>query len=271
MYNPEEVSLPSRSETELDDLPDFYRDVYEGDFFQLQGLYTDPGPEIQEEAIKEIIAVTYGMVSYLDHEVGRVVDALGNNGLREDTVVIFLSDHGEMMGDHWMIRKGPFQFEGLLRVPMIWNWPGTFREGKRVETVTSHEDLMPTILDLCDVTSPHAVYEPSYRDGPDTWPGESLLPLLTNEADPRDRLTVVETDEDYLGISPRTLINDKYKLTLYPEQEYGELFDLHEDPEELNNLWDDKASKALKSRLYRKLLDQLVLQEGAVPSRRNVA
>jgi len=271
MYDPEDVELPARSESELDDLPPFYRDVYEGDFFQLQGLYTEPGPEVQDEAIKEIIAVTYGMVSYLDHEVGRVVDALERNGLREDTVVVFLSDHGEMMGDHWMIRKGPFQFEGLLRVPMIWSWPGEFQAGKRVETVTSHEDLMPTMLELCDITSPHAVYEPSYRDGPATWPGESLLPLLNGEADPRDRSTVVETDEDYLGIWPRTLIDDRYKLTVYPDEEYGELFDLQEDPDELDNLWNDDAAEDLRNRLYRKLIDQLVLQEGAVPSRRNVA
>lgn len=271
MYDPENIELPTRREGELDDLPPFYQDIYEGDFFQLQGLYTDPGPEVQEEAIKEIVATTYGMVSHIDHELGRVMDALEEQGLREDTIVIFVSDHGEMTGDHWMIRKGPFQFEGLLRVPMIWNWPGHFEEGKRVETVTSHEDLFPTMLELCDVTSPHAVYRPSYRKSPPTWPGESLRPLLETDADPRDRSTVVETDEDYLGIWPRSLITDRYKLTVYPEQEYGELFDLHEDPGELHNLWNDDAKSDLKDRLYRELVDRLVMQEGAVPSRQNVA
>ena len=271
MYDPEDVTLPARREGELEDLPPFYRDVYEGDFFQLQGLYTDPGPEVEEEAIKEIIATTYGMVSYIDNEVGRVMSALEEQGLREDTIMVFISDHGEMMGDHWMIRKGPFQFEGLLRVPMIWNWPGEFREGKRVETVTSHEDLLPTMLNLCGVTSPHAVYRPSYRESPPTWPGDSLLPLLATDSDPRDRSTVVETDEDYLGIWPRTLITDRHKFTVYPEREYGELFDLDEDPRELHNRWHDDSYDDLKDRLYRELVDKLVLQEGAVPSRRNVA
>lgn len=271
MYNPEDVELPTRREGELDDLPPFYQNVYEGDFFQLQGLYTDPGPEVQDEAIKEIIATSYGMISYLDHELGRVMSALEEQGLREDTVVLFLSDHGEMMGDHWMIRKGPFQFEGLLRVPMIWSWPGHFEEGKRVETVASHEDLLPTMLDLCSVTSPHAVYEPSYRESPPTWPGDSLLPLLTSDADPRDRSTIVETDEDYLGLWPRTLVTDRYKLTIYPEQGYGELFDLKNDPEELHNLWDNDEYSDVKDSLYKELIDELVLQEGAIPSRRNVA
>lgn len=271
MYDADDVELPTRREGELDDLPPFYRDVYAGDFFQLQGLYTDPGPEVEDEAIKEIIATSYGMVSYLDHEVGRVVSALEERGLREDTVVVFLSDHGEMMGDHWMIRKGPFQFEGLLRVPMIWNWPGHFAGGKRVETICSHEDFMPTMLDLCGVTSPHAAYEPSYRDGPPTWPGDSLLSLLTGDDDPRDRSTIVETDEDYLGIWPRTLVTDQHKFTVYPGEEYGELFDLHEDPGELHNRWDDPDYADRKNQLYRQLVDRLVQQEGAVPSRRNVA
>lgn len=271
MYDPDDVSLPTRREGELDDLPPFYRDVHAGDFFQLQGLYTEPGPEVRDEAIREIIATSYGMVSYLDHEVGRVVSALEERGLREDTVVVFLSDHGEMMGDHWMIRKGPFQFEGLLRVPMIWNWPGHFAEGKRVGTVCSHEDFMPTMLDLCGVTSPYAAYEPPYRDGPATWPGDSLSPLLTGDDDPGDRSTVVETDEDYLGIWPRTLITDQHKLTVYPDQEYGELFGLDADPGELHNRWNDPDYADLKDRLYRQLVDKLVLQEGAVPSRRNVA
>lgn len=271
MYDPADVSLPTRREGELDSLPPFYSDVYEGDFFQLQGLYTDPQPEVNEDAIKEIIATTYGMVSYIDHEVGRVMDALEDRGLRENTVVIFLSDHGAMMGDHWMLRKGPFQFEGLLRVPMIWSWPNQFAEGKRVETVCSHEDFLPTILDLCNVTSPHTTYEPSYREEPSSWSGRSLAPLLADDIDEMDRSVVVENDEDYLGLRLRTLITDQYKLTVYPNEDYGELFDLNADPEELHNRWDDTEYAETKNRLYRELIDNLVLQEGAVPSRRNVA
>lgn len=271
MYDPEDVSLPTRREGELEDLPPFYDDVYEGDFFQLQGLYTDPQPEVNEDAIREIIATTYGMVSYLDHEVGRVMEALEEHGLRENTVVVFLSDHGAMMGDHWMLRKGPFQFEGLLRVPMIWSWPDQLAEGKRVKTVCSHEDFLPTMLDLCNVTSPHAAYEPSYRESPSSWPGRSLTPLLTDEVDEMERSVIVENDEDYLGLRARTLITDQYKLTVYPDEDYGELFDLYSDPKELHNRWNDAEYADSKNRLYQKLVDNLVLQEGAVPSRRNVA
>lgn len=271
MYDPKDVSLPTRHEDELDNLPPFYNDVYEGDFFQLQGLYTDPRPEVNEDSIREIIATTYGMVSYIDHEVGRVMEALEARRLRENTVVVFLSDHGAMMGDHWMLRKGPFQFEGLLRVPAIWSWPNHFAEGKRVETICSHEDFLPTMLDLCDVTSPHAAYEPSYREDPSSWAGRSIVPLLTDRVNEMDRSVVVENDEDYLGLRARTLITDQHKLTFYSDEEYGELFDLDTDPEELHNRWNDTEYADVKNRLYRELVNELVLQEGAVPSRRNVA
>ena len=271
MYEPENVSLPTRREGELDDLPPFYNDVYEGNFFQLQGLYTDPRPEVNEDSIEEIIATTYGMVSYIDYEVGRVMDALEERGLRENTVVIFLSDHGAMMGDHWMLRKGPFQFEELLRVPAIWSWPNQFAKGKRVETVCSHEDFLPTMLDLCDVTSPHATYQPSYRKDPSSWAGRSLTPLLTDEVDEMDRSVVVENDEDYLSMRARTLITDQHKLTVYSGEDYGELFDLSTDPEELYNKWNDAEYVDVKNRLYRELVNNLIKQEGAVPSRRNVA
>ena len=271
MYDPEEVALPTRRETELDELPPFYSNVYEGEFFQLQGLYTDPAPEVQDDAIREIIATTYGMVSYLDHEIGRVVRALEERGLRENTIVVFMSDHGTMMGDHWMVRKGPFQFEGLLRVPMIWSWPGRFPAGRRVETICSHEDFLPTILDLCDVRSPHATYEPPYTEGPSSWPGRSLASLLTDDPAETERSVVVENDEDYLGLRARTLITDRYKLTIYPGEEYGELFDLDNDPGELHNRWNDPEYAELKSGLYRELAEELVLREGAVPSRRSSA
>jgi arylsulfatase A-like enzyme len=94
---------------------------------------------------------------------------------------------------------------------------------------------------------------------------------LTTDADPRNRSTVIETDEDYLGIWPRSLVTDRYKFTVYPDQEYGELFDLHEDPGELHNRWNDAAYAEVKRRLYEELVERLAMQEGAVPSRRNVA
>ena len=67
------------------------------------------------------------MVSLIDKHVGRILAALDESGQRDNTVVVFLSDHGDLMGDHGLMNKGPWHFEGLLRVPMIWSWPGHVR------------------------------------------------------------------------------------------------------------------------------------------------
>jgi hypothetical protein len=64
-----------------------------------------------------VTALTYGMVSFVDAEIGRVLGELDRLGLREETVVVFMSDHGDMLGDHWMLNKGPFHLDGLIRIP----------------------------------------------------------------------------------------------------------------------------------------------------------
>jgi len=214
------------------------------------------------------------MVSFVDNEVGRVMETLEEQGIRDDTIVVFLSDHGDMMGDHWMVRKGPFHFEGLLRVPMIWSWPGEFPEGMRTEGLTSQIDLLPTLLDLCDVPLPDELRSlpagreqdlppRSFRDEPSPLPGRSIRPQLEGERESVNDHVIVEDDEDYLGLRIRSYITDRYKLTIYPGEPYGELFDLQEDPEELHNLWSDPEYEETKNRLYREFLENYILKDDA--------
>jgi arylsulfatase len=278
MYDPEEVSLPTRREGELDDLPPFYTDAYEDEETELSGLHTATKTEVGEDDIREIIATTYGMVSFVDNEVGRVMETLEETGLREDTVVVFLSDHGDMMGDHWILRKGPFHFDGLLRVPQIWSWPGEFPEGERTDGLTSQIDLTPTLLDLCDVSLPdelrslpegreQSIPPRSLREEPSVFAGTSLRPQLEGATESVNDHVIVENDEDYLGLRIRSYITDRYKLTIYPGEDYGELFDLAEDPDELHNLWDDPAYEDVKNRLYREFLEDYILEDSAFPPR----
>lgn len=245
--------------------------MYEGDFRQLQGLYSCPKPEVEAEAIREIIAKTYGTVSYLDQEVGRVIDALEERGVREDTIVIFVSDHGELLGGHWMIRKGPFQFDGLVQVPMIRSWPrGIRRRDANREPDESHRFRADASRSLRRVRS-HSSFTPSYRHDPSSLHGKSLRPLLEGETNRIPDTVVIENDEDYLDLRVRTLVTDRYKLTVYPGREYGELFDLEEDADELHNLWDDPAYADLKDELRTKLLESMVLNEGAQEDRITIA
>jgi len=265
MYDPADVAMPTRREGELDSLPPHYRKIYEQPL-QLSGR-RDP-TKMPDEQLREILAVTYGMVSMVDHHVGRILDALERLGLRDDTVVVFCSDHGDMMGDHWMINKGPFHFEGLLRVPFIWSWPGYFQPAT-CQGLASLLDFAPTILDLAGVPIPEGVAPdpPEAPDMPAAWPGVSLRPILEGRSEKVQDSVVVENDEDYLGLRLRTLITERYKLTVYPGQPYGELFDLQEDPGELHNRWDDPACRDLRADLQAQLLERLVQTDSALPRR----
>ncbi len=268
MYNPDKISLNvRRREGELEDLPPFYKDAYENSKTILSGLHGRT--KVSDDELREMIAITYGMVSFVDQEIGRVMDKLDDMGLRENTIVVFLADHGDMMGDHWMVRKGPFHFDGLLRMPFIWSWPGHFEEGTRTNGLCSQVDFASTILDLCDVSIPEGSV-PKIRESnqePPPWAGKSLKEQLLGNANNVNDYVIVENDEDYLGLRLRTFITDKYKLTIYPGKSYGELFDLEQDPNELYNLWDSPRYDSVKSDLFKEFLNAYILQDSALPRR----
>lgn len=268
MYDPVDIPLPkARCEEELDKLPPFYRRIYEEGGPVVSGLYGKS--KVTDSILREMIALNYAMISFVDNEVGRVMSKLRELNMLEDTVVVFLSDHGDMMGDHHMIRKGPFQFEGLLRIPYIWSCPGRFASGLRTNGIASQIDFTPTILDLCNVPIPEGKtpYEPEAPNMVEPWPGKSLKLQLEGKVEKVNDYAIVENDEDYLGLRIRTFITDRYKLTIYAGKPYGELFDLKEDPMELNNLWSEPDYQALKASLKCQMLDAYILQDNALPRR----
>lgn len=269
LYDDADIALPNRREGELDDLPPFYREMYE------PGRPTSgriAATTLRDDQYRDIVRQTYGMVSMVDDEVGRVMAALDRLGLREHTLVIFLSDHGEMLGDHWMLNKGPFHFDGLLSVPFIWSWPGHLPEGVTTDALVSHLDLAPTVLDLAGVPIPETPRD-ELPDPPEAplqlppWPGVSLMPLLRGERTRvRERL-LVENDEDYLGLRLRTLITDRYQLTAYPGQHFGELFDRQTDPAQQHNRWCDPEYAHIKQALLLDLLEEIVRTDPTLPRR----
>jgi arylsulfatase A-like enzyme len=266
MYDPASVLMPKRRQGELDSLPPFYREAYDKSA-RLSGRMHPT--KMSDDQLREILALTYGMISHVDHNIGRVVDAVERLGLRDRTVVCFLSDHGDMMGDHWMINKGPFHMDGLARVPFIWSCPGMFSAGAASSGLASFLDFAPTILDLAGVPIPEGPVpaEPEADRQLPPWPGVSLAPQLKGEAETIQDSVVIENDEDYLGLRLRTLVTERYKITAYPGQTYGELFDLDSDPDELRNLWDDPGSQELKRDLLIRLMERLVETDNRLPRR----
>jgi arylsulfatase len=266
VYDPADVPMPVRRDGELDDLPPFFREVYEKGI-QLSGRVAKT--RMPDAHIREIIAHTFGMVHGIDVNVGRVLDALDALGMAENTVVIYTSDHGDMMGDHWMLNKGPFLFRGLTRVPMLVRWPAAVPAGARMGSVTSHLDFAPTILQWAGARIDEGLVPPRVETsrGGSALPGVSLVPLLEGGAAAvRDR-ALVEFNEDYLGTHTRTLVTADFRITIYSGRPYGELFDLRADPDELHNLWDAPAAASLKADAQAQLLDELAATDSNLPRR----
>lgn len=258
MYRPDDMLLPLRREGELNELPPYYRMTFDGKITGCGGTDNGPRPDAHWQ---EMLALTYGMVSFVDAEVGRVLDALAALGLRENTVVGFTSDHGDMMGDHWMIHKGPYMFEGCVRIPLLVSLPGG-AQGMVHDGLVSQLDVMPTLCNMCAGEPPDSA---RLRDNPfhlaqfaslDSWPGVSLKPVLAGRNERLRDTVVIQNDDPYLGLAIRTLVTDRLKLTMYPGREFGELFDLFEDPGELWNLWDRPEWRAKRNDLARTLLEE---------------
>ena len=117
----------------------------------------------QEFDARQIKAAYYAMIELLDDAVGRMLQALERSGQRERTIVIFTSDHGEMLGDHGLLLKGCRFYEGLVRVPLIISWPGRYCSGLVSDALVELIDITPTLLDACGVGVPPRMQGRSLR------------------------------------------------------------------------------------------------------------
>lgn len=222
----------------------------------------------------ECAAHYYGLIEMIDHHIGRVLDALRENGLEDNTVVLFTADHGEALGDHGMWGKGPYHYDSVIRVPFLIRWPGSGVAGHMHDGVVSLLDFAPTILDIAGVPIPEGP-RPAVPVSPNEfapWPGRSLTPILTGAEPGTSRsgtaaMALVEDDQDSLGVRLRTLVTDRHRLTAYSGQTYGELFDLQEDPNELHNLWDEPSHRTTRDDLRLSLLDKIIETDCPLPRR----
>ena len=122
-------------------------------------------PVLGEDGMREYLGVYYGLISMVDWNVGRLLDALQKHGLERDTLVIFTADHGDMHGGHGMYDKQTFSmYEETTRVPLILRWPGQIAAGKTVRTQAGSCDLHPTILDYLSIKSRGTVHGASLRN-----------------------------------------------------------------------------------------------------------
>jgi len=208
---------------------------------------------------KVLQAAYCAMIKQIDDQVGRMLAVLEETGQRENTVVIFTSDHGETLGDHGLIQKGCRFYEGLVRVPLIFSWPGHFAQGLVRDDLVELTDKAPTILELAGLQVPERMT------------GRSLLPILRGEsmAEHREFVRCEYYDAlDEPDNSFATMYRDKrYKLVVYHGHDLGELYDLEEDPNEFENMWDEPEAQPLKLRLMQESFDASMLAMDRGPKR----
>lgn len=264
-YDPKDVPPAVGRQNEYDDLPPHFRQMYETDIV----TSGNNGQPMKATAPfrNECAAHYYGLIELVDNQVGRVLKCLDENNLADNTVVIFLADHGEALGDHGMWGKGPYHFDSVIRVPFLVKWPGRVKEHSTHDQPTDFLDFAPTILDAAGVPIPEGTVprQPESPNAPSPSPGCSLVPVLTGGDSHSESSALVEMDEDYLGFKMRTLVTRRYRLTCYSGKPYGELFDLQEDPNELYNLWDDPSKKNTRDELRLLLLDKIMQTDISLP------
>jgi uncharacterized sulfatase len=205
----------------------------------LQAFWRFTGKDrISLEDHRRHAACYFGLVSHLDAQMGRVLDYLDELGLRDNTLVLLNSDHGNMIGEHGLTHKGVGCHEGVLRIPTVFRWPGRLPAGLRTDALAEGVDVMPTLLDLLGI------------DVPDTVHGRSLAPILDGQVQ-RVRDHAFFQWEDYVfGVR-----DDRWKLTWYDPDQAGELYDLADDPLEKVNRYDDPESADHRDRLLGVLND----------------
>ncbi len=192
------------------------------------------------EDIKKDAALYYGMVTFMDEHIGLILDKLEALNLLSETLVIFTTDHGHFYGQHGLIRKGPFHYEDAIKIPFLAALERTIPKASRSDALNTLVDLTPTMLDFLDIDIPLLMTGISQKD---------VLTNKTNQV--RDHI-ICGNKAEQNKLNMRTYVDQRYKLTIYQDHDFGELFDLLKDPKELNNLWDDQAHTELKLQLFQK-------------------
>ncbi|MDQ3702110.1 MAG: sulfatase-like hydrolase/transferase [Chloroflexota bacterium] len=274
-YPPESLPLPPWPEGELEHKPERQR-VYEW----LLGWR-----DLSAADARLAMSIYYGMIAFIDERVGVLLDTLERLGLREDTIVLFTSDHGDYMGEHHMLIKSNAFYDCLTRVPLLVSWPGHLPAGERRPELVSTMDVMPTVLTLLGMEVPEGVQGrvlPGVPDAPDAAgapPAREAVFAEYGAGGPPVTLADVERlfppgtsrvlhpllrqrEGQGHGKMVRTR---RWKYTHDTVGDGDELYDLQDDPGELTNLAGDPRHATVVAEMQRLLLDWCLETEDARP------
>ncbi len=245
MYDPRSVTLPKHRRRDLERRPWWHKASLEGKpqladpvmlKFRAEGSRV---PDQTDEQLAEMTANYYGMTSLIDHNVGRIMTALDDLGLAEDTLVIYTTDHGELLGNRGLYLKGPTPYDDLLRVTCVARGPGVAAD-RVVREPVSTLDVAATFCEAAGVEPGHDMQS------------RSLAPLLRGESQTRDCAYSewhVHPSRCGVALKLRTVRTAEWKCTFELASGAGEMYDLANDPGEMQNLFDDPGYAARRSTL----------------------
>jgi len=223
------------------------------------GLFNYDFTAMSDEQKRHIVAAYYAMVELIDDNVGRMIEALKATGQYENTLVIFMSDHGELLGDHGLFLKGPHFYEESIRVPLVMSWPGPFEQGTKCDGLVELTDMAPTLMEAAGL-------EPPFR-----MQGKSLLPILRGESDGashRDHIFCEYYNAWQHPHSYGTMLRTReWKIVVYHGTDEGELYDLMNDPDEFENLWNHAEHAATQMAMMKQAFDASVFTLDPEPPR----
>lgn len=255
----DEIPLPAYEEGELEEKPVFQRIDHEGAY---GGNEDFAYPRMTAREHRLVRAAYWAMCDLIDVQVGRMLRALDRTGQRENTIVVFSTDHGEMLGDHGIYLKGPYFYEQAVRVPLIVSCPAHVLPGRRDSDLVELLDLAPTLLEAAGLPGSPAMQ------------GRSLWPSLTGRGTPAPPRQDVYCE--YYNAMPwhrdpapqATMIRTAdHKLVTFHGLDTGELYDLRSDPGEHRNLWDSAQHASVKAELLVRLCDRMAWTVDPLPAR----
>ncbi len=271
MFPPDEIELPPWKTDEFDDRSPERNRVLN----RMLDITQD-----DEADVRGAISTYYAMTRFVDDGVGRIMDALDHNGLRDDTIVVFTADHGDFMGEHGMLVKGGVFYDCLTRVPLIVSWTGgpDSAAGSVDESLVNTVDILPTLLRL------QGIDEPGEMQG-------APLPTITDAA-PRDEafseygaggpaytMADLETLDEPYGYPTlikslwareaegrRKMVRTKeWKYVHDPMGDLDELYDLVNDPWEQSNVAEDPGNAEVVGDMRRRLAGWMIRTEDPSP------
>lgn len=210
LYEEIPIPFPESFEDRMEDKPAIYR--------RLRTVWK----ELTREEIQMILRCYYSYCTLVDIQIGRLVEYLKKTGQYDNTLIVYLSDHGDLMGAHGLFCKGIPAFEEIYHIPLFMKLPGGRYSGKRVNQYVGTQDVAPTVLEIAGARAMKGQLH-----------GESILPCISGETD-KERVGFAEFFGQRFAYTQRIVWMGEYKY-VFNAFDYDELYHLTEDPHELTN------------------------------------